>query len=229
MVDWEYLLLTLFVIWLAILLAAVVSMIRLLRGNYRPLDESCEILQRAEALFDPGWLAETGFFPACAVRPTGDDIALFRHTDEVTLLGVYFTNSGTYVDYITIFSNQVGLTTGNTASAHTSPPAIGSITQTFPSLSHTERWNIHAETVQKLVGELGLPKYRIGDVDREFELAVKSDIRYVFNKPWLVLAIPWRFFVTRHRYRDLSVLDQIDRGWINIFELKHQVHDLDSK
>ncbi len=206
-------------IWLLIAASGAFPLVLLWFADFDYVDDPRTTLSRAIRAMGKQWLIDNRFKPGGAVRPLGIRMALFRHQGGHTALAVYFLQGKTITDFVTYFSNGVAMTTSNTQDGIVAPLSPGSVMQCLPSMSFEECRLNHIEAVQLLQGQLNTTKEPMGELDDEMERASRRQIRHIFTRPWLILAFPYRYFVLRVRYRDLTVATQLERGWINIQSL----------
>jgi len=174
-----------------------------------------DTISRAIDAIGNEWLAVVGLEPEGAICPLGIRTALFRHRDNRTGIAVYFVANKVVTDIVTVFPNDVKVTTSSTGDAVVAPFAPGSVVQCLPSLGLEGRWEKHLDGVQRLREYLGAVEQPIGPLSEEMRRAVRRQIRHTFTHPWLILTVPYRYFVLRWRYRDVTVATQLDRGWID--------------
>lgn len=211
-------------LWLLIAASGALPFLPLWFADFGYVADPEDTIFRAIDATGKGWLAEAGFEPEGAIRPLGIRTALFCHRDNHTAIAVYFAGNNVVTDMVTVFPNDVKITTTSSSDAMAAPFAPGSVVQCLPSLDPEGRWQKHVEGVQRLREHLGAVEQPISPVSERMRHSVRRQIRHTFTHPWLILTIPYRYFVLRWRYRDVTVATQLDRGWIDIQALSALVH-----
>ena len=211
--------------WLVIAASGALPLLILRFADFRYVDEPQEIISRAINATGQDWIGAMGFDPEGAICPMGVKIALCRHRENHAAGAVYFVAGNAITDFVTAFPNNVGVTTSSTIDGPTAPLPPGSVMQCLPSLSLEDRWHAHLESVQLLRDHLTATEVSMGSVAEEMDHYVRRQVRHMFTRPWLVLTLPYRYFVTRFRYRNVTVATQLERGWINTRALSELVHE----
>lgn len=181
-------------------------------------------VSRAIKTLGKEWLIEAGFEPAGAVAPLGIRMALFLHRSGHTAMAVYFMGGKVITDMYTVFPNRVRLNTANSIDGVAAPPTPRSIVQCLPSHGLARRWQMHVEAAKLLRDELKSNGEPIGDLAEDMRDSTDRHARFLFTRPWVLLTIPYRYFVTRARYRDVTIAEQLDKQWIDAQALSELVH-----
>lgn len=210
-------------LWLLVTAAGLLPLILLSLDPFNQVDQPGLILARASAALGGTWLYEQGFEPESAVRPMGMPIALFRHEHRHTAVALYFVKDNLITDFVTAFPNDISLTTSNTKDGFTVPTAPGAMSQAFPIMSSNALWQSHLDAVVLLSQELGVDPIELAPVAQEMKHHVKRQTAYIFIHPWLILTLPWRFAITRHRMAGMSIAQQIERRSISLEAFRHRV------
>ncbi len=119
-------------------------------------------------------------------------------------------------DFVTIFADKVGLTTGSTTDGHFFPKRCGSYMQSFSNRDIDQRWAAHIEAENYLMDNLSAQLVQQDlPFEQTFAEAVRMECEYVSSLPLWFFCGPWWFLVRRHRWHNVSVPDQHRRGWIH--------------
>ena len=210
-------------LWLVIAVAGDFPLVLLWFADFDDVENPRAIMSRAIKAIGKEWLIANKFKPEGAVRPLGVRMALFRHRSDHTAFAVYFVAGKTIADFTTTFPNEVGITTTSTIDGIAAPLSPDSVMQCLPSLELEERWQKHKEAVRLLREDLNITEQPMDSLAEELAHSQRRQIRHIFTHPWLILTFPYRYFVSRLRYRNLTVATQLDRGWINTHTLSDLV------
>ncbi len=224
--DWMHATGWFVLIWIVVSLGGFVPLVLLIFADFSVMSDpgrERDILVRAAKAIGERWLTTNGFEPEGVLAPLGVTLAMFRHTPTHTALVVYLGQTTCHTDFVTIFANHVGVTTASTVNGVAAPPAPGTVMQCLPSSSLAERWRAHQDGVALIGAGTSAAPVAMGSIETEMAAAVRRQCRHIFAHPWLVLALPYRFFVTRWRYRNVTVAQQIERGWVSLARLARQV------
>jgi len=211
-------------LWLLISAAGAFPLLLLWFADFRYVADPLDTISQAIDATGKEWLAAVRFEPEGAIWPLGVRMALFRHRDNHTAMAVYFVAGRVVTDIATAFPNDVEITTTSTGDGVVAPFAPGSVMQCLPSLGLEDRWQKHLEGVQRLRQHLNAAEQPMGSLSESMGHSQRRQIRHVFTHPWLILTFPYRYFVLRLRYRNVTVTTQLDRGWINTRALSDLVH-----
>ena len=212
------------VLWLIIAASGAFPLLLLWFADFRYITDPHETISRAIGVAGKEWLAAEGFQSEGAICPLGVRMALFRHRDNHTAIAVYFVAERVVTDIVTAFPNDVEITTTNATDGVVAPFSPGSVMQCLPSLTLEDRWQKHLEGVQLLRQYLRVAEQPMGTLSETVWHATRRQIRHTWTHPWLILTFPYRYFVLKLRYRDVTVATQLDRGWINTGALSDIVH-----
>jgi hypothetical protein len=212
-------------IWLLIAAAGTLPLLLLWMANYDYVKDPAQPISRAVQATGGDWLPTAGFEPEGVIQVAGIQMALFRHADSHTVGAIYFAEGKLLIDIVTRFTKNVELTTTNTIDGVTLPPAPGCVVQCLPSRSLDELWHVHLETVQLLCQQCNINQQPMsGPLNQWVRDSTRAQIRHFIARPWLILATPYRYFVTRNRYRNVTVANQIERGWLDPATLPLMAH-----
>ncbi len=210
-------------LWLVIAAAGAFPLLLLWFADFRYVAESHDTISRAINATGNEWLSVVGFEPEGVICPMGIKVTLFRHRDSHTAIAVYFFAGKVVTDIVTAFSNDVEITTSTTVDGVVAPFAPGSVMQCLPSLGLEDCWQKHLEGVQLLREHLNFAEQPMGSLSEYMGHSQRRQIRHTFTHPWLILTFPYRYFVLRLRYRDVTVATQLERGWIDTHALSDLV------
>ena len=201
--------------WVIIAASGAFPLLLLWFADYRYISNDKRYVSRAITVLRKNWLEEVGFDPEGVIRPLGIPMVLFRQRDGHAAIAVYFISDNIVTDIVTNFSDDVEVTTSNAADGVTAPLSPGCVMQCLPSYEADELWPEHLEAVALLREQLGADEQPMETIAEAVEYAQRRQIRNVLVHPWLILTIPYRCFVLKRRYRDVTVAEQFERGWIN--------------
>jgi hypothetical protein len=142
-------------------------------------------------------------------------LAAWRRTDRPTFFTHMRVQGKETFDLVTLFADDVALTTGSSADAQVLPLPAGFYCQSFSGAGLDERWDRHIEAENYLMDAGGA---RLVQTDVSLEDAV---VRYVRRQVahvrglsmWPFRGVYW-FVVRRQRMHNLSVQKQHERGMI---------------
>jgi hypothetical protein len=86
-------------------------------------------------------------------------------------------------------------------------------------------WQKHVEAVLLIRAQLNATEVPIGPLDEAGAASELGRIRYLFSHPWLILTIPYRYFILKWQYRGVTIATQLDRGWINLQALRDRIRN----
>ena len=121
----------------------------------------------------------------------------------------------TSFDFVTMFDNEIMLTTNDKSDSQMLPAAPCHYLQSFSLASLDEQWNRHLQTENYLMDVGGA---LLVQNDRPFEDcfidAIKKQIAFVRSLSLWPLRGTYWFFIRRKRLHNLSIQAQHDSGWV---------------
>jgi hypothetical protein len=161
------------------------------------------------------WAAGSSFSPYGFFRtPSGALIALWTRQADATHLGHYIIQRQSYFDFVTLFDNKIGLTTGSTPGAQLFPKWPGSYSQSFSSKSLDQQYALHHRAVDYLKGNGARMRTDAVNTRAHFDLSIQKQLAWVKTyRFWPVRAIYW-FWIKRFLRHNVAVEEQVRRGWV---------------
>jgi len=169
------------------------------------------------------WAGRNGFsFLGYFVeRSGGGFIAAWKRADQATFLCQYLiADKGGHrsaFDLVTLFSNDVTLSTGSTADAHLFPKPPGYYLQSFSDLSLDSQWTRHASMEGYLIEKGGarLASANISLVDALSD-SIRKQAAYVRSLWfWPLRSLYW-FFIRLHLWHNRSIQTLREMGRIRL-------------
>jgi hypothetical protein len=120
-------------------------------------------------------------------------------------------------DLVTIFTSDMGLTTGDSRDGCLFPRPPGSYMQALTGAGLDERWQVHIEMEDFLIKTGGAQLLREPpNFEESFVDAIRKQVSFVRSVPlWPLRAAYW-FFVRRYLWRNKSVKVQHEKGMIRL-------------
>jgi hypothetical protein len=148
-------------------------------------------------------------------------ISVWQRPDRPTFFCQYAFRSQTKLkiayDLVTIFANDIGLTTCSTMDGGSLPSSPGSYKQNFSNMSFDQRWNQHIEMENYL---MDMGQAQLIKEDRPFEQifteAIRKQMKFIRSIPfWPLRGVYWHF-IRRRIWRNKSIETQHERGMIKL-------------
>ena len=212
--------------WLMMTAAGFFPVLLLRGADYQYVADPEPTISRAMMATGGNWLPSMGFEPEGVIRPLGIPMALFRHRDSFATMAVYFAEGNTVIEAVSMFPNGIELTTTNTIDGVCLPNSPGALVQCLPSFGLHDQWQEHLESVEVLRRQCSLAEQQSGPINEWVRESVQRQIDHLFSRPWLILTFPYRYMVTRNRYRNVPLTAQIERGWLDPRTLSDVAHGL---
>ena len=148
-------------------------------------------------------------------------IYAWQRTDRPTYFCTYIIQSSQETkesyDLVTIFGDDVGLTTGCTKDSHMLPKPPRSFIQSFSPGDFDDRWARHIEMENYLMDVGGAQLVEREDVFEELLLdAIRRQMDYVRGISLWFLRGPLWFFVRRSQWHNLSIQEQYRKQLIKL-------------
>jgi len=165
------------------------------------------------------WAERGGFQFAGYFRTPGMPtvLAAWKRPEEPTYLCWYKTQAKTVCDLVTLFRDDVGLTTNDSKDAHVMPSPPGMYFQSFPGTDFDDRFRRHTSAKEFLVSG-GAAALR--DAGQPFQgvfcNAIRKQMAYVRGLWLWPLRALWGFYVRRHLLANLSLQQQHERKSIRL-------------
>jgi len=181
-------------------------------------DRRREPIEPTHAFTEPNGFEFQGYFALTGVNGL---IAAWQRADRPTFFCHYVLTAGnqlrTSFDFVTLFADEIGLTTGSNRDGHLMPRRPTSFLQTFSDRELEGLWAAHLETEEYLMDHGGA---RLVAMETSFEEAFESSIRrsaeYVGSLPLWPLRGTYWYFVRRYAWHGLTVRQQRERGWVKL-------------
>lgn len=204
-------------LWVFMAVAGLLPQMLIRFSKFKPLrDDAAErAFTQAYEHVDSAWLEAEGFTPVAALRVPGAMVVGWEHLSEPIYIAVTVIQKTVAVDVVSVFEGDHGLTTGNVKGGALIPPDPGSFMQVFPRRDIEQLWRSHLQAEALLREYPGHRSATTTDFVADFERGVKAQMSWLLARPWLWLLIPWWYFVRQHRWSNISIHDQIQRGWID--------------
>jgi len=204
------LLLWLALLWFVIACTGFLALPTMRFARYQPLtSEIAEpVFVECETALGPEWLADTGFVRDTVLSPMNMRLAFWLQPEQHVSLMAYTGQHAGTVDLITQWPGGVGLTTSNSGSigAFTTPP--GDLKQGLPGLSPQALHAAHLDAVALVVRRLGKQPHTPPKIGPSVRAGICRQLDHYLWRPWLILTIPYRFFVTRFQMRGVTLTQQ---------------------
>lgn len=217
----EYLFLP-FVIWLVVCASGIAPLIMLRYSNFSPVEHPIPIFERALTVLDPAWIEETGFQGKYAIQPLGIPMAIFTNSDETIAMAVYFAGGQRIVDLVSKFPGDISVTTSTTIDGPVVPTPPGVMFQAFRGYDSQDLLQIHQSGIEFLKRHLEAEPVRHKDVAGSMQQFIGRQLNYLFLRPWNILALPYRWAVTRFARKNLTLEQQEQKGIIDLESLMRQ-------
>jgi hypothetical protein len=142
-------------------------------------------------------------------------IAAWCHADRPTYFCLYVTGGTQAYDFVTIFADDIGLTTGSHSGGALFPSPPGEYKQILPGLGLDRLWSRHLKSEDYLMqqGRIGLAR-SIEPFDQIFVRSIRREMAYIRSRPrWPFRALYWYAIGGRKR-RNLTIQQQHEHGLI---------------
>lgn len=217
----EYLLL-LPLIWLLVCASGMLPVVLLRFSDFSPVKQPIPIFEKAISVVDPAWIEARGFQGKSAIQPLGIPMAIFTNADDTVAMAVYFAADQRIIDMVSKFPGEISLTTSTTIDGPLLPSPQGIMYQTFPGRDAEYLLRLHHEALEFLTGHLQTEPLRHEDVAKDMKTFTSDQLSYLLFRPWKILALPYRYAITRRARKDLTLAQQAEKGIINIEALVRQ-------
>ena len=146
-------------------------------------------------------------------------MSIWRRSDRPTFFCSYLVQSGgsrqNSYDFVTLFEDDIMLTTNNKSDSQMLPQPPGYYSQSFSRVSLDGQWNRHLEMENYLMDTGGAI---LVQNDKPFEdcfvNAIQRQVEFVQSQSlWPLRSIYW-FYIRRHKRHNLSIQDQHDKGLV---------------
>ncbi|MEL7238465.1 MAG: hypothetical protein AAGK78_06355 [Planctomycetota bacterium] len=130
----------------------------------------------------------------------------------------YFVRLEDSLLFVTKFNDGTVLETLDNGFDHCTPLPRNFYRQTMATKDVDALYQHHLDAEAELMDTLQIRPQSCDETSFAdfFQRYLREDTGYVLLRPWIWLALPWRFLVTAQRYRRVSVVEQIRRGWVKI-------------
>ncbi|MEX2286507.1 MAG: hypothetical protein WD648_05405 [Planctomycetaceae bacterium] len=120
-------------------------------------------------------------------------VAAWRHQQLPSYFCIYCHGATKHFDFVTIYSDDEGLTTASTKDAHTLPHRPGSYVESLPGAQPEELWAQHRRSMKFIERNFGLvPGPRNISFEEEIVTAIRGQMAHVRSLfAWPVRGIFW--------------------------------------
>lgn len=168
------------------------------------------------------WATENGFaFLGNYVMKIGGQlarIAVWQRPDRPTFFCRYVIEAQNRrqqsYDLVTLFAEEVGLTTGSSRDGQLFPTRPGSFMQTFTGLSLDQQWSVHIDMENYLMDRGGAGLVELEEpFEAVFVRAIVRQMEYIKTIPFWPLRGAYWYFVRRYQRHGKTIQQQHDKGW----------------
>ncbi|MEM7627760.1 MAG: hypothetical protein AAF333_19375 [Planctomycetota bacterium] len=180
---------------------------------------SLELFDLAEQDLDVDEAAKLGFQPDSVVYLRHNDDLIFyylvwRHGEDETYLAWMYMESDTGEETIEVMiiselSTQpnLSLATASQKQNHEIPLPPGDYVQTFSSIDLPESWRRHRESEAYLINRFGITDRPAHSNALDLiERSIRQGSRHILRRPWLLLIVPYRYWIGKHLRHDKSIV-----------------------
>lgn len=221
----QYLLL-LPLVWLLVCASGMLPLVLLRFSDFTPVKQPIPIFEKAISVIDPTWIKANGFHGKCAIQPLGIPMAIFTNTDDTIALAVYFAAEQRIIDMVSKFPGEISITTSTTIDGPLLPSPQGIMYQAFPGRDAQELLKLHHDAIEFLQHHLRTELLPHEDVAGDMQKFTAGQLSYLLFRPWKILALPYRYVVTRRARMGLTIEDQAHKGIIQVESLARQSNGL---
>ena len=164
-------------------------------------------------------MRDAGFSFEAVIRPLGMTLTLWRHADGVLLAATYRADPGGTIDLVSEWHGGVELTTASTGEGAMLPSGAGSLKQCLIESDLPELLAAHRAAAEQVSQALHAPPVDPGPAPEAVRRGVFAEQNLLLRRPWLILTLPYRYAVTRFRYRGVRLSVQVERGWVDLREV----------
>ncbi len=158
---------------------------------------------------------------AMKVGIADSSMAIWRRSDRPTFFCRYLVQAGnkkqTSFDFVTMFEDEIMLTTNDKADSQMMPQPPGYYSQSFSPVNQDEQWNQHLQMENYLMDTGGAT---LVQNDKPFEEcfvdAIRRQVNFISSiSLWPLRGIYW-FYVRRQMWHNQSIQAQHDKGMIRL-------------
>ncbi|MEM7682302.1 MAG: hypothetical protein AAF288_10140 [Planctomycetota bacterium] len=202
------------------LLAGGLQVFAFMGASVRRMEPEQEAVTRlaAEQEIGAGFLNDSGFafVGAYAVKTAVNECGavMWRQgQDPAFIAGLLVPGAKQmHIDIESVLSWERGITvtTGTAKDGHVLPKPRGGYVQTFSGKTMPVMWALHQEAEGAVAEKHGVDVEGLDlDAGEVLERSIRADARYVASRPWLMLAMVWRYWVGRHLLHETKVADRV--------------------
>lgn len=144
-------------------------------------------------------------------------IAAWQREDRPMFFCYYLAQNKKLSDLVTLFGNEVSLTTGSSMDGQFFPLPENKYMQSFSRLHFDDLWDRHVAMENYLIDEGGA---ELVELDLDFQesilKAIQDQMKYVRSIPLWPLRGLWWFAVRRFRWHNLTIRQQREKDWIRL-------------
>ena len=97
--------------------------------------------------------------------------------------------------------------------------------QGFKGCKPEKLLQLHRDGIEFLQGHLQTELVLHEDVASSMQQFIGRQLTFLFTRPWNILALPYRYAVTRFVRQNTTIEQQEEKGIINLDSLIHQARD----
>jgi hypothetical protein len=210
-----------FLIWLLVCAGGLAPLVLLRYANFSPVEQPIPIFEKVLSVLDPSWIEENGFQVKYAIRPLGVPMAIFVNLDQTIAL-VAFGGGLQIVDLVSNFPAGISLTTSTTIDGPVIPNPPGVMFQTCRDCDLQSLLQIHQDGLGFLRRHLQTEIVCHQDVAISMQQFVRRQLNHLLLRPWNILALPYRWAITRFARMNLTLEQQEQKGIIDLQSLLRQ-------
>ena len=147
-------------------------------------------------------------------------ISSWKHLNKTLFFCKYYIVTSkqtvTSSEFVTLFDNNLSLTTGDKKSCHFFPSSKGSYMQSFSKLSFAEKYEKHLSMEKFLIQNAARQIQIKKEFEQTFLDAMHNQMRYIRSLFLWPLRAPYWFFIRKHLWHNKSIEEQSRRKMIKL-------------
>ncbi|MEM7477119.1 MAG: hypothetical protein AAF483_19220 [Planctomycetota bacterium] len=212
-------------VWVFVCICGIAPLVLLRYSNFEPVQNPIPIFEKSLEVVDAAWLQEVGFSGSHAIKPLGIEMSIYTDAERTTVICVYFAGGQRVVDIVSILPGRISITTSCSIDGPLFVSPSGMLFQAFASRDAKELLRIHRNGVEYLTKQLNAELIVQDDVSCEMRSFITRQLNHQLRRPWRILAIPFRYAITRFTRKNLTVAEQEQRRIIDLESLRRQVKE----
>ncbi|MEM9753741.1 MAG: hypothetical protein AAF916_10195 [Planctomycetota bacterium] len=211
-VGWTLLAAVGFWLWLSLWGLAAVALLN--AQPFASLEDPEAAIERASGTFAPGWLDRHGFEADGATQATGMLIVRYRGSDGQTDLAWYTALNRTWVEFRSELPGNLHITTNNSNIGVSLPLPTGTLIQYFPERDIDALLRTHRAALAFIHSRFGIAPVWVDSLEHSIRMSTHASCAEIMMNPKILLALPYRNFVGKHRFRNQTIEEQFQRGLV---------------